>query len=46
MQALKVAEQNSQDSRNCSMGMARGANLAFNVNVVEEVNNKEPYRNS
>jgi hypothetical protein len=46
MQALKVAKQNSQDSWNRAMGMERGANLALNVNVVEEVDNQEPYRTS
>ena len=46
MQALKVAEQNSQDSRNRAMGMARGTNLALNVNVVEDVDSQEPYRTS
>jgi hypothetical protein len=40
MQALKVAEQNCQDSRNHVMDLARGANLALNVNVVEEVDNQ------
>ncbi|KAK1695261.1 hypothetical protein QYE76_011958 [Lolium multiflorum] len=44
MQALKVAEQNSQDSRNCAIGMARGTNLALKVNTVEEVDTQEPYR--
>lgn len=46
MQALEVAEQNSQDTQNRAMGMARGTNLALNVNVVEEVDNQEPYRTS
>ncbi|KAM0887545.1 hypothetical protein ACQ4PT_028956 [Festuca glaucescens] len=46
MQALKVAEQNSQDSRNRAMGMARDTNLALNASVVEEVDNQESYRTS
>ena len=46
MQALKVAEQNSQDSRNRAMGMERGTNLALNVNVVEDVDSQEPYKTS
>jgi hypothetical protein len=35
MQVFKVAEQNSQDSRNCAIRMAKGANLALKVNTVE-----------
>ncbi|KAK1694937.1 hypothetical protein QYE76_011634 [Lolium multiflorum] len=45
-QALKVAKQNSQDSRNRAIGMARGTNIALTVNTVEEVNSQEPYRTS
>ncbi|KAK1607939.1 hypothetical protein QYE76_031612 [Lolium multiflorum] len=46
MQALKVLEQNSHDSRNRAIGMSRGNNLALTVNSVEEVNPQEPYRTS
>ncbi|KAK1660553.1 hypothetical protein QYE76_048712 [Lolium multiflorum] len=46
LQALKVAEQNSQDSRNHALGMASGTNLALTVNSVEVVNTQEPYRTS
>ena len=38
MQALKVLEQNSNDSRSRAIGMSRGNNLALTVNSVEEVN--------
>ncbi|KAK1668397.1 hypothetical protein QYE76_056556 [Lolium multiflorum] len=46
LQALKVLEQNSHDSRNRAIGMSRGTNLALTVNFVEEVNPQEPYRTS
>ena len=46
LQALKVLEQNSQDSRNRAIGMSRGTNLALMVNTMEEVNPQEPYRTS
>ncbi|KAK1667608.1 hypothetical protein QYE76_055767 [Lolium multiflorum] len=46
MQALKVLEQNSHDSRNRALGMTRGTNLALTVNSVEEENPQEPYRTS
>ncbi|KAK1662048.1 hypothetical protein QYE76_050207 [Lolium multiflorum] len=46
LQALKVLEQNSQDSRNPAIGMSRGTNLVLAVNTVEEVNPQEPYRTS
>ncbi|KAK1650755.1 hypothetical protein QYE76_068560 [Lolium multiflorum] len=44
LQALKVLEQNSHDSRNCAIGMSKGNNLALTVNSVEEVNPQEQYR--
>ncbi|KAK1664164.1 hypothetical protein QYE76_052323 [Lolium multiflorum] len=44
MQALKVLEQNSHDSRNRAIGMAKGNNLALVVNPVEEVYPQEQYR--
>ncbi|KAK1601452.1 hypothetical protein QYE76_018638 [Lolium multiflorum] len=46
MQALKVLEQNSHDSRNRAIGMAKGNNLALVVNPVEEVYPQEQYRAS
>ncbi|KAK1585733.1 hypothetical protein QYE76_008277 [Lolium multiflorum] len=46
MQALKVLEQNSRDSRNRAIGMSKGNNLALTVNSVEEVNPQEQYRAS
>ncbi|KAK1626975.1 hypothetical protein QYE76_001290 [Lolium multiflorum] len=46
MQALKVLEQNSHDSRNRAIGMAKGNNLALTVNSVEEVHPQEQYRAS
>ncbi|KAK1647576.1 hypothetical protein QYE76_065381 [Lolium multiflorum] len=46
MQALKVLEQNSHDSRNRAIGMSRGDNLALTVNYVEEVIPQEQYRAS
>ncbi|KAK1616821.1 hypothetical protein QYE76_022338 [Lolium multiflorum] len=46
MQALKVLEQNSHDSRNRAIGMAKGNNLALMVNPVEEVYPQEQYRAS
>ncbi|KAK1627339.1 hypothetical protein QYE76_001654 [Lolium multiflorum] len=46
MQALKVLEQNSHDSRNRALGMSKGTNLALAVNSVEDVNPQEPYRAS
>ncbi|KAK1620500.1 hypothetical protein QYE76_026017 [Lolium multiflorum] len=44
MQALKVLEQNSHDSRNRALG--KGSNLALVVNSVEEVIPQESYRAS
>ncbi|KAK1684434.1 hypothetical protein QYE76_045282 [Lolium multiflorum] len=46
MQALKVLEQNSHDSRNRALGMTKGSNLALAVNSVEEVIPQESYRAS
>ncbi|KAK1647636.1 hypothetical protein QYE76_065441 [Lolium multiflorum] len=46
MQALKVLEQNSHDSRNRAIGMSKGNNLALTVNSVEEVHPQEQYRAS
>ncbi|KAK1680408.1 hypothetical protein QYE76_041256 [Lolium multiflorum] len=46
MQALKVLEQNSHDSRNRAIGMSKGNNLALTVNSVEEVLPQEQYRAS
>ncbi|KAK1692301.1 hypothetical protein QYE76_008998 [Lolium multiflorum] len=46
MQALKVLEQNSHDSRNRALGMSKGSNLALVVNSVEEVIPQESYRAS
>ncbi|KAK1618264.1 hypothetical protein QYE76_023781 [Lolium multiflorum] len=46
MQALKVLEQNSHDSRNRAIGMTKGSNLALVVNSVEEVIPQESYRAS
>ncbi|KAK1683930.1 hypothetical protein QYE76_044778 [Lolium multiflorum] len=46
MQALKVLEQNSHDSRNRAIGMSKGNNLALMVNPVEEVHPQEQYRAS
>ncbi|KAK1679332.1 hypothetical protein QYE76_040180, partial [Lolium multiflorum] len=46
MQALKVLEQNSHDSRNRAIGMAKGNNLALVVNPIEEVYPQEQYRAS
>ncbi|KAK1632346.1 hypothetical protein QYE76_006661 [Lolium multiflorum] len=46
MQALKVLEQNSHDSRNRAIGMSKGNNLALMVNPVEEVYPQEQYRAS
>ncbi|KAK1644066.1 hypothetical protein QYE76_061871 [Lolium multiflorum] len=46
MQALKVLEQNSHDSRNRAIGMSKGNNLALTVNSVEEVIPQEQYRAS
>ncbi|KAK1687091.1 hypothetical protein QYE76_047939 [Lolium multiflorum] len=46
MQALKVLEQNSHDSRNRAIGMSKGNNLALTVNSVEEVYPQEQYRAS
>jgi len=46
LQALKVLEQNSHDSRNRAIGMSRGTNLALTANSMEEVNPQEPYRTS
>jgi hypothetical protein len=46
LQALKVLEQNSQDSRNRAIGTSRGTNLALTVNTMEKVNPQEPYRTS
>ncbi|KAK1666697.1 hypothetical protein QYE76_054856 [Lolium multiflorum] len=46
MQALKVLEQNSCDSRNRAIGMSKGNNLALTVNSVEEVYPQEQYRAS
>ncbi|KAK1629475.1 hypothetical protein QYE76_003790 [Lolium multiflorum] len=46
MQALKVLEQNSHDSRNRAIGMSKGNNLALTVNPVEEVYPQEQYRAS
>ncbi|KAK1608531.1 hypothetical protein QYE76_032204 [Lolium multiflorum] len=46
MQALKVLEQNSHDSRNRAIGMSKGNNLALTVSSVEEVNPQEQYRAS
>ncbi|KAK1663235.1 hypothetical protein QYE76_051394 [Lolium multiflorum] len=46
MQALKVLEQNSHDSRNRAIGMAKGNNLSLTVNSVEEVHPQEQYRAS
>ncbi|KAK1663305.1 hypothetical protein QYE76_051464 [Lolium multiflorum] len=46
MQALKVLEQNSHDSRNRAIGMTKGSNLALVVNSREEVIPQESYRAS
>ncbi|KAK1698155.1 hypothetical protein QYE76_014852 [Lolium multiflorum] len=46
MQALKVLEQNSHDSRNRAIGMSKGNNLSLTVNSVEEVHPQEQYRAS
>ncbi|KAK1667563.1 hypothetical protein QYE76_055722 [Lolium multiflorum] len=46
MQALKVLEQNSHDSRNRAIGMTKGSNLALVVNPVQEVIPQESYRAS
>ncbi|KAK1619716.1 hypothetical protein QYE76_025233 [Lolium multiflorum] len=46
MQALKVLEEASHDSRNRALGMAKGSNLALVVNSVEEVIPQESYRAS
>ncbi|KAK1614438.1 hypothetical protein QYE76_019955 [Lolium multiflorum] len=46
MQALKVLEETSHDSRNRALGMAKGSNLALAVNSVEEVIPQESYRAS
>ncbi|KAK1607124.1 hypothetical protein QYE76_030797 [Lolium multiflorum] len=46
MQALKVLEQNSHDSRNRAIGMSKGNNLALTVNSMEEVIPQEQYRAS
>ncbi|KAK1616241.1 hypothetical protein QYE76_021758 [Lolium multiflorum] len=46
MQALKVLEQNSHDSRNRAIGMSKGNNLALKVNSIEEVIPQEQYRAS
>ncbi|KAK1647292.1 hypothetical protein QYE76_065097 [Lolium multiflorum] len=46
MQALKVLEQNSHDSRNRAIGMSKGNNLALTVNSVEEVIPQDQYRAS
>ncbi|KAK1693194.1 hypothetical protein QYE76_009891 [Lolium multiflorum] len=46
MQALKVLEQNSHDSRNRALGMTKGSNLALTVNSVEEVIPQDQYRAS
>ncbi|KAK1604765.1 hypothetical protein QYE76_028438 [Lolium multiflorum] len=46
MQALKVLEETSHDSRNRALGMAKGSNLALVVNPVEEVIPQESYRAS
>ncbi|KAK1618743.1 hypothetical protein QYE76_024260 [Lolium multiflorum] len=46
MQALKVLEETSHDSRNRALGMAKGSNLALVVNSGEEVIPQESYRAS
>ncbi|KAK1579119.1 hypothetical protein QYE76_016956, partial [Lolium multiflorum] len=46
MQALKVLEETSHDSRNRALGMTKGSNLALAVNSVEEVIPQESYRAS
>ncbi|KAK1619963.1 hypothetical protein QYE76_025480 [Lolium multiflorum] len=46
LQALKVLEETSHDSRNRAIGMAKGSNLALVVNSVEEVIPQESYRAS
>jgi hypothetical protein len=46
LQALKVLEETSHDSRNRAIGMAKGSNLALVVNSVEEVVPQESYRAS
>ncbi|KAK1618092.1 hypothetical protein QYE76_023609 [Lolium multiflorum] len=46
MQALKVLEQNSRDSRNLDIGMSKGNNLSLTVNSIEEVYPQEQYRAS
>ncbi|KAK1697716.1 hypothetical protein QYE76_014413 [Lolium multiflorum] len=46
MQALKVLEENSHDSRNRALGMTKGSNLALAVNSAEEVFPQESYRAS
>ncbi|KAK1610293.1 hypothetical protein QYE76_033966 [Lolium multiflorum] len=46
MQALKVLEETSHDSRNRALGMAKGSNLALVVNSIEEVIPQESYRAS
>ncbi|KAK1603087.1 hypothetical protein QYE76_037260 [Lolium multiflorum] len=46
MQALKVLEETSHDSRNRALGMSKGSNLALAVNSVEEVIPQESYRAS